>query len=112
MKVSELKKGMMLIPSVNKYTKKRPALILRSATMKKFREDNPDSKTAVACRISPRFYSSPAEKRHDFCIYIGCEKSDYLFDGVRTHHMLLVGGSLARITGYEFRYLEPTSECN
>ena len=104
MKVADLKPGMMLVPSINNYTKKRPALVLREAKM--YRGDVNDTKIATACRISPRFYAYKTDVRHDCCIYMGSEKSDYHFDGVRTHHILLVGGELAIITGYEFRYME------
>ena len=113
MKVADLKVGMMLIPKVNRWTQKRSFFIESQTTLRRYYKDRTgefDSFLGIACRVTPRPYSHHSGCKHRFGVYMGSEKSEFEFDGVKTHHFILLGSTLTRITGYDFRYIEPLSE--
>ena len=65
-------------------------------------------KTVVDVSHSHRFRNNSSF--YEYGIYMGHEYSDAYLDGVRKHHMILVGSTLARLTGYEFKYIEEAIE--
>ena len=103
MKVGDLKVGMMLTPSINKYTKLKPVFQLRERLVSDGEKEF--YKSVVDVRFSQSFRNS-GESFHDYGIYMGFRRGNTYLDGVKKHHMMLVGGTLAYLTGYEFRYIE------
>lgn len=101
MKVSELVEGMIVRPSVNKYTKRRMHFDVKRVDLQEEKDCLSKSATVVYCNAGKKSIED------DIAIYIGTEKSNSWIDGVKTHHYLLVKGETAIISGYEVRYLEP-----
>tara|TARA_R100000664_G_scaffold34235_1_gene55450 strand:+ start:3277 stop:3618 length:342 start_codon:yes stop_codon:yes gene_type:complete len=112
LKVDELKVGMMLQPSLNKWTQMYGKLRIKDRSVYKHRSGDKSGvhfsvKAAEIC-ARPVYKNEPY---YDYAIYMGSERGDEWFDGCKKYHLLLVGSTLARISGYEFRYLEEaTSE--
>jgi hypothetical protein len=107
LKVKDLKVGMILTPSVNKWTKLKGLFRLSNVPMK-----DPATQKIVNT-ISAGVCARPIykdEKYYEYAIYMGHENSSYWFCGVKKHHLLLVGDTLARITGYDMRYIESASD--
>ena len=105
LKVRELEKGMMIRPSVNKWTQTRSGFVVEQRNLKRMCTDHDESYAFMTARIIARpelLYG----KTFSIGIYMGYENSDYWLDGVKKHHLLLIGGQLTRMSGYEFRYIE------
>jgi len=98
LKVCDLKKGMMLTPSINRWTKQRQIFRLRNEISKCGRD------FLYADIVSLRSNNDPS-----IAIYMGWERSDFFIWGIKKHHFLLVDGKLARLTGYDFQYIEKAS---
>ena len=107
MKVGDLKVGMMLTPSLNKYTKLKPVFQVSEKLVSDGEKDF--YKSVVDVRFSQSFRRD-RESFHDYGIYMGSKRGDVYLDGVKKHHMMLVGGTLAYLTGYEFRYIEEVTD--
>ena len=99
MKVEELKQGMILQPLPLLWTNKRMVFHLQFKT-----DEEGNSYWNVSC--GARKHRPPG---HDIAVYIGYERAGFFMNGVRKHHLLLVDGNVARMDGYEFRYIEPAS---
>tara|TARA_E500000331_G_C17057889_1_gene626880 strand:+ start:112 stop:441 length:330 start_codon:yes stop_codon:yes gene_type:complete len=106
MKVGDLKVGMMLTPSLNKYTNLKPVFQLREQLVSDGERD------FYKCVVDVRHIRGFKDKTsvYDYGIYMGYKRSNVYLDGVKKHHMILVGGTLAYLTGYEFAYIEKVSE--
>jgi len=104
MKVRELKVGMILTPSLNKYTNLKPAFQILEREM----SDGKISRyqQVVDVSMSGVTHSNSKKSYYDYAIYMGYEYSDMFLDGVKKHHMMLVGETLTKVSGYEFRYIE------
>ena len=100
---------MMVRPSVNKWIKIRGRFKVEAGEMI-LKNSDPSLHESVDIRrvriVARPFPSVSSSCYHDFGIYMGHEQSKFWFDGVKRHHFILVGGKLARINGYEFRYIE------
>lgn len=108
MKVGELEVGMMITPIRNRWTDTRMSFNLRETDMTLQDQQTGGrilSKKVLMCDITA--HGRPGNP--DVGIYMGKEKSEYWMNGVKTHHRILVGSSLARISGYEFRWIEKVS---
>ncbi len=103
MKVGDLKVGMMLTPSVNKYTKLKPVFQLSEKIVSDGEKDF--YKSVVDVSFTQGFRNGK-KSFYDYGIYMGFKYDSVYLDGVKKHHMILVGGTLAYLTGYEFRYIE------
>ena len=108
MKVGDLEVGMMITPVRNRWTDSKMSFNLRETEMT-LQVQKPSSKIlskkVLMCDITA--HGRPGSP--EVGIYMGKEKSEYWMSGVKTHHRILVGDSLARISGYEFRWIEPVS---
>lgn len=105
MKVGDLEVGMMITPIKNKWTDKRMNFNLHDLEMTGIDSKSGDEifKNTLVCDIT----SHMRPEHPSIGIYMGSKKSDYWMNGVKTHHHILVGNSLAKISGYEFRWIEP-----
>lgn len=107
MKVGELQIGMMVRPSVNKWTRTRSGFVVEQRDLRKMWDgpdgDKPDRFMTARIVARPDLLYG---KSFDIGVYMGYERSDYWLDGAKKHHMLLIGGQLTRMSGYEFRYVE------
>lgn len=110
MKVDELKIGMMIRPKINKWTDERMSLEVKTVLMESLEEDDNgkcsyDTKESLICDITcsskDRLSQSP-----NIGIYMGVENSKYWMAGVKKHHRILIGNTLARLSGYDVRWLE------
>jgi hypothetical protein len=113
LKVGDLEVGMMIQPALNKWTKMYGKLRIKDRSVYRHKSQDKDSEHFLvkAAEICARpIYKN--EAYHDYAIYMGSEKGEEWFDGCKKYHLLLVGSTLARISGYEFRYLEEASERN
>ena len=118
MKVGELKVGMMITPAVNKWTqsKGRFRLKMRDSILAIKGESSIPSTQETIPILVAEVCARPilkSDRYFDYAIYMGFEKTNQWLHGVKKHHMLLIGNNLARITGYEFRYIDkvPEIEC-
>ena len=109
MKVGDLKIGMIITPSINKYTKLKPVFHLKQRAFSDGEETY--YKNVVDVSHYHRFQKDRS-CFYDYGIYMGYKYSNLYLDGVKKHHMLLVGETLACLTGYEFRYIEEVAEEN
>jgi len=102
---------MILRPAVNKWIKLRSRFKVEKGEMcLKASESDPEQIISITkVRIIARPFGSNSSY-HDYGIYMGSEQSKFWLDGVKRHHFILVGGKLARINGYEFRYIESAEE--
>lgn len=109
MKVEELKIGMMIRPKINKWTEKRMNLKVKEVLMENLdnTDDSSDVKEGFLCDITCSSPGGPHQQVHDIGIYVGVENSKYWMAGVKKHHKILIGNRLARLSGYDVRYLEP-----
>ena len=96
MKVGDLKKGMMLMPSINKWTERRQKFKLKYETSE-------CGKTFLYAAVTSQKRSTSDT---DIAIYMGHERSDFYIYGIKKHHFLLIDGKLSRTTGYEFRWID------
>ena len=104
MKVLDTRSGMIISPCENKYTKKAGYFDISVEKVKNiFSEAVLDINVARISWGDPDTLS-PARK---LGIYIGKEKSDYWIDNCRKHHIVLVDGLVCKLSGYEFRYIQP-----
>lgn len=104
----------MITPSVNKWTqsKGRFRLKMRDAILAIKGSSIIPSRETVSVLVA-EVCARPilkSEKYFDYAIYMGFEKTNQWLHGVKKHHMLLIGSNLARITGYEFRYIDKVPE--
>ena len=102
MKVSELEVGMIITPSVNKYTKMKAKLRIKDRSV---HYPGGKKKTVRGAEVCARAFHAH-ENYYDYAIYMGFERGSAWLDGVKKHHLLLVGSTLSYISGYEFRYME------
>ena len=107
MKVSELKPGIMVRPIVNKYNGRRMKFKIRYQDASKRNlglvpSTEKKKIPLLVCNAMP-----PGNEDADqIGIYVGTQRSDWMVDGVYTHHLILVEGQTAVMSGYEVRYLE------
>ena len=104
MKVRDLKVGMMIRPIINKWTDRRMNLKVTSVKLFDKPGDEIHSGTGLFCDIT----CSPPRDRYqpNVGIYMGVKNSSQWMMGVKKHHQILVGGTLASLSGYDVRYLE------
>lgn len=95
---------MMVRPIVNPWTKTRMHLHTKSVEMA---SKEGYQKEGIMCDI---VCSKPLIST-GVGIYMGVDYSEYYMAGVKKHHRLLVGDTLARLSGYDVRYLEPVVGC-
>ncbi len=100
MKVKDLKEGMILMPVLNRWTRIRMAFKVVFQT-----DEEENSYWSVSCDG----FSRSASPNDSLAIYIGTERADFFMNGVKKHHILFVDGKVARVDGYEFRWIEPAS---
>ncbi len=105
MKVGDLKVGMMVRPIVNKWTSRRMFLKVRNVSVYANPADDDPVSTGLMCDIA---CVAPAQdfESPNVGIYMGFENSSYWMAGVKKHHQILVGNTLASLSGYDVRYLE------
>ncbi|MAF25948.1 hypothetical protein CL634_10290 [bacterium] len=44
-------------------------------------------------------------------IYLGWEQEHFIWDGVYKHHRVLAGGTIALVSGYNFKNFKPLLKC-
>tara|TARA_Y100000816_G_C25971607_1_gene507040 strand:+ start:337 stop:663 length:327 start_codon:yes stop_codon:yes gene_type:complete len=108
LKVGELKVGMMITPIVNRWTKERMSFNIKECYMTR---ENPktgkeEAQIATVCDIASGLRPGIPKVG----IYMGREKSEFWINGVKTHHNVLIGNTLAKISGYEFRWIESAEQ--
>lgn len=98
---------MILIPSENKYTKRKGYFALSSLTVENLSNKKNEEINVAHVEWGNNQKTKPSQLMG---IYMGYEYSEYWLGGVRKHHMILIDGILCKINGYEFRYIESVKQ--